>query len=217
MGAAPATLEGRALANVSLAETEVAIGADATDPRSDAARRSVDAARGRLDLERAARLPALRAGAGLLGYGSGQADPVGEWQAGLSVSWPLFTGGARAAAVRQAELDVQTEEEMLRSIELTIAGELDAADAALIETGARTRALLAAVAQWEEVARIEALSLAEGAGVQQDYLSAEAAVFEARAAHARARYDEVLARVRRTRVQGGLDRDWMNDALEIGG
>jgi hypothetical protein len=63
-------------------------------------------------------------------------------------------------------------------------------------------------------ARIEALILETGAGVQQDFLRAEAALFQARAGHARARYDEILALVGRARAQGALDRDWMDQALE---
>jgi outer membrane protein TolC len=105
--------------------------------------------------------------------------------------------------------------EDLRLTELSVAGALDAANAAVTESAARTHALEASVAQWEEVARIEALSLETGAGVQQDYLRAEAALFQARAGRARARYDEILAWTGRARAQGRLDRAWIDEALEI--
>jgi outer membrane protein TolC len=105
---------------------------------------------------------------------------------------------------------------MLRSTELLVATELDQADAAILEAHARTQALAAAVTQWEEVARIEALSLSQGAGVQHDFLRAEASLFQARAALSRARYDEVLAYVRSARAQGALNRAWVTAALEAG-
>ena len=64
------------------------------------------------------------------------------------------------------------------------------------------------------MARIETLSLETGAGAQQDFLRAEAALFQARAGYARARYDEILALVGRARAQGILDRGWMDARLE---
>jgi outer membrane protein len=219
MGVDPTTLSNRPLGDVAWDAESPAMAAapaqDVTDPRVAAAQRAVDAARNRLDQERASRLPVVRGSAGLLGFASGAGNPPTEWQAGVSVSWPVFTGGARGAAIQQAEVDLAVEEEMLRSTELGVATELDQADAAIVDAGARTQALAAAVAQWEEVARIEALSLSEGAGVQHDFLRAEAALFQARAVLSRARFDEVLAHVRRARAEGVLDRTWMS-ALEIG-
>ena len=90
----------------------------------------------------------------------------------------------------------------------------DAAEAARLEAVARTEALDASVAQWEEVARIEGLSLQEGAGVQSDLLRAEAGLFQARAGSARARHDAILATVRLARSQGALDQAWLDMALE---
>jgi len=213
MGVPAEELAGRALADVSPRPERADTAA--TDPRVTAARRAVDAARARLEVERAGRRPRLSAAAGLQDYGSGAGEYVAEWQAGVRVSWPLFTGGARSAAIRSAEADLRAAVEDLRLTELSVAGALDAANAAVAESAARTRALEASVAQWEEVARIEALSLETGAGVQQDYLRAEAALFQARAGRARARYDEILAWTGRARAQGRLDRAWIDEALEI--
>jgi outer membrane protein TolC len=222
MGAEPAMVAGRELADVAPREPagvpdgERAQAADSpvTDPRVEAARRGVQAARARVSQERAGRLPTLKGSAGLLNFGSGAGEYVTEWQAGLRVSWPLFTGGARSAAIARAEADLRVAEEELRQVELGVAASLDGADAALAEATARARALQASVAQWEEVARIETLSLETGAGVQQDFLRAEAALFQARAGYARARYDEILAFVGRARAQGTLDRGWMDARLE---
>lgn len=214
MGVDASTVEGRPLADVA-PRPEVAPSAGVVDPRIEAARRSVEAARARRSQERAGLLPTLRGSAGLLSFGSGLGEYVTEWQAGVRLTWPLFTGGARRASIHRAEADVRVAEEELRQVELAVAAALDAAQAALTEAHGRAEALAASVAQWEEVARIEALSLETGAGVQQDYLRAEAALFQARAGEARARYDEILAHVARARAQGRLDRAWMDDALEI--
>lgn len=222
MGADPTTVAGRDLADVAprqeaaAPDVERAQAAEApvTDPRVEAARRGVQAARARLSQERAGRLPTIRGSAGLLNFGSGAGDYVTEWQAGIRLSWPLFTGGARSAAISRAEADLRVAEEELRQVELAVAASLDGADAALAEASARADALRASVAQWEEVTRIETLSLETGTGVQQDYLRAEAALFQARAGYARARYDEILALVGRARAQGILDRGWMDTRLE---
>lgn len=220
MGLAPASLAERELADVrpaagaARASATTAAGASSMEPRVEAARRAVDAARARLGQERAGRLPSLKGSAGLLNFGSGAGEYVTEWQAGVRISWPLFTGGARTAAIRRAEAEVRVAEEEVRQMELTTDASLDAAEAALAEARARAEALAAAVAQWEEVARIEALSLEAGSGLQSDYLRAEASLFQARAGHARARYDEILALAGRARAQGSLDREWMDQALE---
>lgn len=185
-----------------------------THPSVESARRRVAAARAALDRERAGRLPSISASAGLQNFGSGAGDYVTEWQAGMRLSWPVFTGGARTAAIRRAEASVRAAEADLREVELSVAAALDAARAALSEATARVRALSASVTQWEEVTRIEVLSLETGAGVQQDYLRAEANLFQARAGHARARFDEILALMGQARAQGRLDRAWIDVALE---
>jgi outer membrane protein TolC len=214
MGSDPGAMAGRPLADVDPAPP-AATGADVGDnPRVRAAERAVETSRARLDQERAGRLPSLSAGAGLLNFGSGQGDYVTEWQAGLQISWPLFTGGARRAAIERAEADLRAARYEAAGARLAVAADLDAADAAWQEARARAEALAAAVTQWEEVARVEALSLENGAGVQQDLLRAQAALFQARAGSARARFDMILALVGRARAQGILDRGWMATALE---
>jgi outer membrane protein TolC len=91
-------------------------------------------------------------------------------------------------------------EAVLREVE-------DGVDAALAwyrTAVARVAALEAAEAQSAEIARIEALALEAGAGVQTDYLRAEADLLTTRAALAEARHGAVEARVRLARVTGGL-------------
>ncbi|NIP83666.1 MAG: hypothetical protein GWM90_32325, partial [Gemmatimonadetes bacterium] len=76
--------------------------------------------------------------------------------------------------------------------------------AGVTEADARAEALEAAVAQWTEVARIEALALEAGSGVQSDLLRAQASLFQAAAGLARARSDAAGARVAFARARGIL-------------
>jgi outer membrane protein TolC len=50
--------------------------------------------------------------------------------------------------------------------------------------------------------------------VQRDLLRAQAGLFQARAGHAAARYDAIVARARLARAEGGLDRTWVTESLE---
>jgi len=214
MGAEPGSVTGRPLGDIT-ARPGVP-GAEA--PRSPLvaqARHSVTAAEARLSGERAGRLPDIRAGAGLLDFGTVSTSHVLEWQAGIEVSWPVFTGGARNAAVREAEAAVALASARLEVTELEVAQATDAASTAIVEADARAQALDAAVLQWEEVARIESLALEAGSGTQSDMLGAQAGLFHARAGSARARYDAVLARVALARARGDLDREWIANALEV--
>ncbi len=214
MGVDPASLQGLTLADVTLTPARQQAPA-VESPRIAEARRAVQAARARVDQERATLVPSLDAAAGLLEYGTVSGNFDTEWQAGVKISWPVFTGGARVAAIRQARADYRSAQESLRLVRLQEESAVDEASAAVTEADARERALEASVAQWREVARIEALSLREGSGVQTDLLSAQAGLFQARAGYARARHDAVLARVRLAQAQGSLDRKWMDEALEV--
>jgi outer membrane protein len=215
MGVDPSRVSGQPLADVAVGATTAVVDS-VEDPRVVAARRTLDAARARLGQERAGRLPSLKASGALLNFGSAAGAYTTEWQGGVKLSWPLFTGGARSAAIHRAEADVRVAEDQLDQTRLAVEGALDQARTSLVEATGRAEALEASVAQWQEVARIEALSLETGAGVQEDFLRAEARLYGAQAGYARARYDVVLAHIRMARAQGTLDRAWMNTALEIG-
>jgi len=156
----------------------------------------------------------VSATAGILDFGTLDSEHVAEWQAGVRISWPIFTGGARGASIRRAEAGLRAAEDDLRLTQLQVDNMGDAAEAARLEAVARAEALDASVAQWEEVARIEGLSLQEGAGLQSDLLRAEAGLFQARAGSARARHDAILATVRLARSRGALDQAWIDMALE---
>ncbi|MEQ1854828.1 MAG: TolC family protein [Longimicrobiales bacterium] len=176
--------------------------------------RSVAAAEALLSEERGGRLPSVVLGAGVQDFGTATGDHVLEWRAGVELSWPLFTGGAQGASVRRAAANLDAARAELAGAKLRVDQEIDAARTALVEADARLQALEAAVTQWTEVARIEALALQAGSGEQRDLLRAEAGLFESRAARVVARQDAILARVRLARAEGTLTRDWFVESME---
>lgn len=216
MGADPATLVGRPLADVDVDPASSSSGEPPEEhPELERARARAEAAEERVDAERATRFPRIRLEAAVLDYGTWTGNHVAEWQAGIGVSWPLFTGGARSAAVRRADAEVVAARQETEAARRSLGAAVDDARSSITEADERAGALRASITQWEEVARIEALALENGAGVQSDLLAAEAGLFRARAAWAEARYDRVLARVRLARALGRLDESWMRQTLEV--
>jgi outer membrane protein TolC len=149
-------------------------------------------------------------------YASALGREQGEWQGGLQLSFPLFTGGARQAVGDRAAAESRSARAEFELAKLALAAGLDRALAAVEAEQARAEALRTAAAQAEEVARIEALALAAGAGIQIDYLSAEAELLRVRAAWSAARAAEIGARVELARVVGELSVEWLELKLESG-
>ena len=102
----------------------------------------------------------------------------------------------------------------MQLVELEVIEDVDRGLARLEQSHARVQSLATAVARGTEVARIERLSLAAGAGTQTDYLRAEADLQDARAAYAEARHGEMAARAALARLTGVLDPAWITRTLE---
>jgi outer membrane protein TolC len=187
-----------------------------SNPSVERARAQVAAAEAGVAESRAAFWPVLALNGGYNVFGSGAGDWIGEWQAALQVVLPVFTGGARAAAVDRSRAVADGAAAALAHAGLVAASDIDAALARLAGARAQVGALSTAVEQFVAVAEIEALSLLAGAGVQPDYLSAVSDVLDARAALTRARSAEVGARVALSRIAGELDAAWLNGNLEVG-
>lgn len=158
--------------------------------------------------------PRLHFGGRYVHYASGAGDGVGEWQAGVQVSYPLFTAGARPAAIDRARAEEVAARAELQSARLRVADAVDRAYAAVDAARARAAAWQSAVVQMEEVARIERLALDQGAGVQTDWLSAQSELLRARASLVEARHDELVARVELARATGELTTAWIMDNVE---
>jgi outer membrane protein TolC len=215
------SLAGLALADSSLAADTGGAGRDALVQRALRASPEIlqlkDQARAAgagLAAARAAWVPQLTVGGAYVDYGSATGTFSPQWQVGVTVSYPLFTGGGRVSAVHRAAADDRAATAELRAAELDAAQGVDQGLAALREAHARVAALESAVAQSEEVANIERLSLEVGSGTETDYLDAEAKLLSARAGLIEARHAEISARVELARTTGALSRAWLTQAVE---
>lgn len=177
-------------------------------------RRRLGAAQAGLTASRATRLPELRASAGVVDRGSTGSDFRAEWQAGLGISYGLYTGGQRRAAIDRAAADAQGAAEQLRLAEMNVTQSVDRAIAAVTEARARVVALQSAVDQTVAVADIERTSLEVGSGTQTDYLDALSLALQSRSQLIEARHAEIAARIELARVTGELSPDWIANHLE---
>jgi outer membrane protein TolC len=166
------------------------------------------------DEARAAFLPTVRLAARWNEYGSAEGTFSGEWQSGVLLSYPVFTGGARASIVDRSAAEARAASADIRGAELRVAESVDAALSALASAGARVAALVVAVDQGVEVVRIEKLALDNGAGVQTDYIAAEAELARSRAALTEARVAAHIARVELARATGELSAAWLSRTLD---
>ena len=148
-------------------------------------------------------------------FSSTQFDVQGEWQAGVRLSYPLFTGGARSRTVSSASARRTLAEEQLRLTRLQGEETIDLSLTAVRESQARADAVETAVQHLAEVARIEQLALEAGAGTQTDFLRADADLRGARAQLIEARHMEILARIQLARTTGELSVEWLASTLEI--
>jgi len=188
--------------------------AKADNPSLAQARQSLASARAGTAEARARFFPRIGLAARQSEYGTGAGGFTGEWNAGVQVSYPLFAGGARFKALDRASAGRRAAESALALRDLAVQHDVDAALTSLASAGASVSALTAAVAQFEEVARIEHLSLEAGAGVQTDYLTAEAELLQARASLAQARHAEIAAHVELAQAVGELSSAWIERNLE---
>jgi adhesin transport system outer membrane protein len=184
-------------------------------PAVASARARADVSRANLRAARASLFPSIRLTSAYNQFGGADTDFTGEWQAGLAVRYPVFTGGATRGRIREREAEVRAADQAAARVQLELETAVDRLTATLDAAWARAESLGAAEAQFEEVARIEELALEEGAGVQRDFLAAQASLFDVRAELARARADIVRTLVRRAETTGVLDREWLTENLEV--
>jgi outer membrane protein len=131
-----------------------------------------------------------------------QDEFLGTWEAGVSLRWGLFEGGARRARAAQAR-------ELRRAAEARLedARELVVVDVSrhYLEAERATEALAVAaqvVEQAEEALRVTRQQFAEGAALPSQVLEAEAAYRGAGARQARARAEHAIARAALLRALG---------------
>lgn len=188
--------------------------AKANNPELERSRQNVQAAEASHRVAKAAWIPAVNLGGAYQLFSSDAWNTATEWNVGIAVSYPLFTGGARSNAVGRAGAEARLAREESRLAELGVEEGVDRALNAALETRALVSALRRAVQLQTEVARIEQLSLDAGAGTQTDYLRAEAELARARSLLVEAEHAEIAARVELARVAGELTTEWLNRNVE---
>jgi outer membrane protein len=187
----------------------------AASPALERARREQAAAAAGRAIAGAARWPTLDLFGAYMDRGGLDTEHQLEWNVGVQLSYPIFTGGAVSGAAARADAESRAAAERVRAVEQQVAGDVDRALAAVDEAGARVVSLETAVARFAEVARIELLRLDAGSGTQTDYLGAEADLLAARAALADARHGAIAARAELARVIGALDLAWVDQLVEM--
>jgi outer membrane protein TolC len=195
---------------------EMLHGARENNPGVLEARAGAAAAAAGRRVARSARWPDLRLVGTHTSYGDAEGFEAGEWSAAVQAGLKLFSGGAISKGIDRADAAHRGAAEQLRLAESQLAGEIDRALAGALEADSRVRSLTKAVASYEEVARIESLSLHAGSGTQSDYLDAEASLLDARADLVEARHRQILARLELVRLTGTLDPAWLRQNLESG-
>jgi len=209
-----------ALAPVRLADTSVADRAELTataernSPEVAQARRSAEAAAAGAGVARATLLPQLQLTAAYVENGHTFTGYRPWWNAGLQLSYPIFTGGARGSAIRRSEAGERATGEQLRAAQQAAELSVDGALATVTAARATVDALVTAVAQSEEVERIRLLSVQVGSGTETDYLEAEATLLSNRAALVQARHAEIAARIELARVTGTLTAEWLARTIQ---
>ncbi len=221
-------LEAGALAERAFTAVRLAPGTDAAERSAiqaqvatsnaelEGLRSHVMAAQARQAEARALRMPRVQLTGRFVEYAAGSGFESTEWQGGVLLSYALFTGGAHAAARDQANAELVAARAELAVAQLDLATSVDEALAGLRSARERAVSLDVALARAEEVVRIERLALDAGAGVQTDYLNAEADLLAVRSALTDARRALLATRVRLATIAGELNEAWLATHLESG-
>ncbi len=161
-------------------------------------------------------LPTVQLEGRTVAYGAAEARFSAEWQAGVRVSYPIFTGGGRSAGVARARASEREAEAQQADVALAITEQVDRLLVRIAESRHRLAALKLARDQLAEVVRTEALSLREGAGLQSDYLRAVAELARARAEVSEAEGLEAMAHVELAQIMGRLTPESLHTIVEGG-
>ena len=161
------------------------------------------------------RFPSIQLRGGYVTYAAASGEFTAEWQAGLQVSFPLFTGGARSAAIDKTQAQYEMASQQVELARWQTEQSADQARVMATESSARRDALAAAVLHLSEAVRIMRVALQEGVGLQSEYLRAEAELATVRSDLTRATYAIIRARLQQAFAAGELTLEWLTTNLEI--
>jgi outer membrane protein len=157
------------------------------EKRTEAARAAVTAAQ-------AARAPKLRADAAFGWRDTTFVPDTREWQAGLSVDFPVFDAGSRAHRVARSKADLAREEAAFESRRLQIRNEVWSAGAELERAWSAIAANETSVRASEESLRVVRERYEAGAALISDLLDTQTALARAENSLAASRWSYLAAR-----------------------
>jgi outer membrane protein len=177
----------------SISLTQAFVYADSLRPDLRGAATQVEAARSQVKGARAEYLPDINASAGY-GYRSPDATSwTGNWNAGVSLSQPLYQGGAIRAKVAQAEAALQKAEATLTLTSQTAHAEIQRYLLDKQDAMERTSAAVKYIAEASEGLSMSQERYRAGAATFIEVTDAEVALVNARITHAQALYDYRVA------------------------
>lgn len=157
------------------------------EQRTDAARAAVAAAQ-------AARAPKLRADVAFGWRDTTFVPDTREWQAGLSVDFPIFDAGSRAHHVARSKADLAREEAVFESRRLQIRNEVWSAAAELERAWSAIAANETSVRASEESLRVVRERYEAGAALISDLLDTQTTLARAESSLAESRWSYLAAR-----------------------
>lgn len=119
---------------------------------------------------------------------------LGNWNVGLSLSYPIFNGFQRETSIATADANVISADARLRDARLALDASLTQSLSALDAAGAKIDIARASLAAAEEDLRMQRERYRLGTSTIVELLTSQAALNQAQAALVQARYDYLVAR-----------------------
>jgi outer membrane protein TolC len=163
-------------------------------PELTSSEKRTDAARAAVTVAQAARAPKLRADASFGWRDTAFVPDTREWQAGVSVDFPIFDAGSRAHHVARSKADLAREEAAFEGRRLQIRNEVWASAAELERAWAAIAANETGVRASEESLRVVRERYETGAALITDLLDTQTALARAESSLAESRWSYLAAR-----------------------
>jgi outer membrane protein len=155
-----------------------------------------------LAAQRSAGAPTLNGSAGLGDSGLLLGRPGTSWQAGISLSWPLFTGGAIQAGISEAEANLQGIRAQVTTLRQQVRLELTEATLAIGSQKAAIRAAQESVRNAAERLKLAEGRYAAGVGNIIELSDAQLALTTARSQVVQEEYRLAVARAQLLKALG---------------
>ena len=163
-------------------------------PELTSSEKRTEAARAAVTVAQAARAPKLRADAAFGWRDTAWVPDTREWQAGVSVDFPIFDAGSRAHHVARSKADLAREEAAFEGRRLEIRNEVWAAAAELERAWAAIAANETGVRASEESLRVVRERYEAGSALITDLLDTQTALARAESSLAESRWSYLAAR-----------------------